>query len=175
MRSFAGTTPSCPTPETLDLSLSDISRAAVSQTRTPGYDLLLLERDEFRCQITKMYSNNGYNALKKFGKPEKAAELDALSEAEGVITDTQAAHIIPFNLGEFTGGSDEEAKMRAWKGLYHVFPEIRELIAPESINSPRNALTLAACVHSAFGQFSFGLCPMVILLASRPDQPRQLC
>lgn len=54
--------------------------------------------------------------------------------------------------------------MYSWQGIYHVFPELRRKVAyDESINDFCNAFTMDYQLRLLFGEFRFGLNPMVSL------------
>ena len=51
-------------------------------------------------------------------------------------------------------------KAKTWAYLYRYFPGVRNIInamAPGSINSPKNAMTMVPPLHAEFGRFNFGL------------------
>ena len=71
---------------------------------------------------------------------------------------TQCAHILPFALRKFEEKNATQTKNKAttWWALYHYFPALENKIGPDTINQPRNAITLASTFHEEFGQFTFG-------------------
>lgn len=51
-------------------------------------------------------------------------------------------------------------KAKTWAYLYRYFPGVRNIInamAPGSINSPKNAMTMVPPLHTELGRFNFGL------------------
>lgn len=51
-------------------------------------------------------------------------------------------------------------KAKTWAYLYRYFPGVRNIInamAPGSINSLKNAMTMVPPLHAEFGRFNFGL------------------
>ncbi|KAK5651095.1 hypothetical protein OQA88_13288 [Cercophora sp. LCS_1] len=73
-------------------------------------------------------------------------------------TNTQCVHILPFALSKLEEKNATQAKNKAttWWALYHYFPALENKIGPDTINQPRNAITLASALHEEFGQFTFG-------------------
>jgi len=73
-------------------------------------------------------------------------------------TNTQCSHILPFALSKFEEKNATQTKNKAttWWALYHYFPALENKIGADTINEPRNAITLASALHEEFGQFTFG-------------------
>lgn len=73
-------------------------------------------------------------------------------------TKTQCSHILPFALRKFEEKNATQTKNKAttWWALYRYFPALENKIGPDTINQPRNAITLASALHEEFGQFTFG-------------------
>lgn len=81
-----------------------------------------------------------------------------------IITDAiEAAHIIPFALADVGDGAQDtiSALSQTWSCLYRLFPFLRARcnFSSDQINSPRNAMMLAAGIHDAFGKFKVSLKP----------------
>ena len=98
-----------------------------------------LQLDNHQCVVTKFWEFD-YDS-----RP-----LDAHT------ADLEAAHIIPFGLGNFR---EDERLRRAqiWHCLYRYFPTIYDLFhhSDEDVNCIDNMIILAASLHQEFGRFSF--------------------
>lgn len=146
-----GKTPVSPSPRFgVDDSIEEIISELVSSSREQGWlKEACLRRDDNRCVLSGLYDTR------------KAKE--SLSEDERkrtATTFTQAAHIIPFSVGNFAPTELGNTAM-IWDALYRYFPGIRSRLnfSADKINDTYNAITLADTLHSAFGAFQFALEP----------------
>ncbi|KAJ9214202.1 hypothetical protein DTO166G4_4259 [Paecilomyces variotii] len=100
-----------------------------------------LERDGNRCVLSGLLD-------------EKAAP-----SGDDPVTMTECAHIIPFSLGHWRSESEQRVKAQIWVNLNHCFPSLSQRIGftQQSINEPRNAMTLDPGLHSMFGRFTIAL------------------
>jgi len=100
-----------------------------------------LQRDNHQCVVTKVW------------------DFDYESRPRDAHTaDLEAAHIIPFGLGNFR--EDERLQnAQIWNCLYRYFPTIRDLFhhSDEDVNRIDNVMMLDATLHREFGRFSFVL------------------
>ncbi|KAI2788012.1 hypothetical protein POX_f08395 [Penicillium oxalicum] len=111
-----------------------------SATRRQGeLRQICLQRDNHQCVVTKFW------------------DFDYASRPpDEITTDLEAAHIIPFGLGNF----HEDERLRhaqIWHCLYRYFPTIRDIFhhSNEDVNRVDNVMMLAASLHRDFGRFSF--------------------
>lgn len=100
-----------------------------------------LERDGNRCVLTGLMD-------------DKAAPT-----GDDMVIVTECAHIIPFSLGHWQSESQQHVKAQIWVNLNHFFPSLSQRIGftQQSINEPRNAMTLALALHPMFGRFTIAL------------------
>ncbi|KAK3940786.1 hypothetical protein QBC46DRAFT_312764 [Diplogelasinospora grovesii] len=107
-----------------------------------------LRREGYRCALTNKVDRNTKN--------------QALLGAGARTVLTQCAHILPFALRNFNEQNAQETENKAtiWWALYRYFPDLKDLIGPDSINQRQNALTMLGDLHREFGDFNLALEPL---------------
>lgn len=132
--------------EQIESSLHEIEPSKRNQTRLKQD---CLQRDGFRCSISGHYD---WSSLEE-GK--------VALPADGRLTITQCAHILPFALSDFDERVATETRNKAiiWFALHRYFPELRDKIDTSTINNHANLITMDASLHSAFGQYRIGFWP----------------
>ncbi|KFY31596.1 hypothetical protein V493_00984 [Pseudogymnoascus sp. VKM F-4281 (FW-2241)] len=102
-----------------------------------------LERDDHRCAITN-YVDSIWNH-----------DHSDLYPQETITNHTECAHILPHALGNIDLDRAQEVENAAiiWAALYRYFPALVGEIAPDTINSNANGITLFVALHKCFGQF----------------------
>ncbi|KAF7174205.1 hypothetical protein CNMCM5623_006690 [Aspergillus felis] len=138
----------------LPLSETDITRDNVTSEMTESSSrddqewlkIICLERDNYQCVVTKLWD-------------PVAEPIFKLQEQGGMTLNTQLAHIIPFSLGHSDNDWKAKEIAKCWETLYLLFPSIKDVIKPTTINIPANAMTLAAPIHKDFGSLRIAFVP----------------
>lgn len=96
-----------------------------------------LRRDGWKCVITGVYDN-------------ASRDNDLIDDVDPdvQVDDCDAAHIIPFEFGE--GGE-------VWDTLYRYSPEVKGILAPDTINDHRNVMTVGLVLRPRFSKFNISL------------------
>ena len=102
-----------------------------------------LLRDGDKCVIT-----GHYNVLSD-------------SDADGMTSRLEAAHIMPFALGRFQNDYERQRMVAVWANILHYFPNVRSRLNfyYENINSMENVMMLSNYLHDEFGSFRLALEP----------------
>ncbi|OJD13515.1 hypothetical protein AJ78_06041 [Emergomyces pasteurianus Ep9510] len=114
---------------------------SVSQSRDPKFRETCLQRDNYKCVVTKEMDIDYWEEI---GCP-----------SDVLFGDVEAAHIIPF---AYASWNDRPASSKnisnAWELLYRCFPAIRRVgMSIESINDPSNGIILRNFIHNEFEKF----------------------
>ncbi|KAJ5661686.1 uncharacterized protein N7477_009302 [Penicillium maclennaniae] len=109
------------------------------QVRDMNFRNGCLERDRYRCVVTKAISFN---------------EAEETESADDVLQgDLEAAHIIPWSFASYDPMKGASVVSNMWETLYQCFPEIRAIMRNSRINEIETGLTLHNSIHRAFGRF----------------------
>ncbi|KAI9777150.1 MAG: hypothetical protein M1816_004907 [Peltula sp. TS41687] len=98
-----------------------------------------LRRDGNKCVVTGCYDI----------RQESLLSQEELSEMTPAFV--EAAHILPFSLGQYTK-NQEWSSATIWEALYRYFPSLAQFKG-EHINDPSNGMILLRDLHLAFGSF----------------------
>ncbi|PKX98436.1 HNH endonuclease signature motif containing protein [Aspergillus novofumigatus IBT 16806] len=149
MKAEGGKTPQV-TP--LPFSATDITREIVASEMTQSSSrndqgrlkTACLQRDNYKCVVTKIWDPVAVSTF----------------NIQGAMTlRTQLAHIIPFSMGHWENEWKEKEIAQCWETLYLLFPSIKDIIMPTTVNTPANAMTMAVPVHQDFGSFQIAFTP----------------
>ncbi|CAG8934761.1 unnamed protein product [Penicillium salamii] len=113
--------------------IEPITRA--DQSRLRGH---CLQRDGYKCLATGCYS------------------LPDPHPPNAITTHLEAAHIIPFALGDFDANNRDSVDRHStiWVNLNRYFPVLRNMsFTSEQINEEKNVLMLDSQIRTEFGQF----------------------
>ncbi|GFG12958.1 hypothetical protein IFM5058_06210 [Aspergillus udagawae] len=149
MKAQGGKTPQV-TP--LPLSATGITRDNVASEMTQSSSrndqgwlkTTCLQRDNYKCVVTKIWD----------------PVAGSIFNIQGEMTlNTQLAHIIPFSMGHWENERKAKEIAQCWETLYLLFPSIKDIIKPTTVNTPANAMTMAVPVHQDFGSFQIAFRP----------------
>ncbi|OXV08858.1 hypothetical protein Egran_03378 [Elaphomyces granulatus] len=118
-----------------------------SRNEQPMLKRLCLQRDDYRCIVT--------------GTIDPAAERaypDVVFD-ENRMGPTNASHIIPFALGRYQNAAQEQNICHIWTTLFALFPALHDVISADTINEPKNVMTLLEVLNTQFGKLNFALEP----------------
>ncbi|GFG25701.1 hypothetical protein IFM61606_05653 [Aspergillus udagawae] len=102
------------------------------------------QRDNYKCVVTKIWD----------------PVAGSIFNIQGEMTlNTQLAHIIPFSMGHWENERKAKEIAQCWETLYLLFPSIKDIIKPTTVNTPANAMTMAVPVHQDFGSFQIAFRP----------------
>jgi hypothetical protein len=127
----------------------ELARTQIEGSSRTGQNSLkkeCLRRDGHRCVVSGLIDSEAYANMPP-------------GERKGTgKTKTQCSHILPFALSKLEEKNATQTKNKAtiWWTLYHYFPVLENKIGADTINQPRNAITLDSKLHEEFGQFTFG-------------------
>jgi hypothetical protein len=133
-----------------------------SSSRKEQPMLKSLQRDDYRCIVT--------------GTIDPAAERaypDVVFD-ENWMGPTNASHIIPFALGRYQNAAQvsfyspyyyappksefqEQTICHIWTTLFALFPALHDVISADTINEPKNVMTLLEVLNTQFGKLNFAL------------------
>lgn len=117
----------------------DLESAARSSQ--PSLREKCLARDGNRCVISGLWNRD----VEPWPAGEDVAPL-------------QAAHIIPFSLGEFGDANERREKLMMWTSLFRCFPYLRSLLTADGgVNQEENIVTLVNILHNEFVAFRMTL------------------
>ncbi|GFF39501.1 hypothetical protein IFM46972_05898 [Aspergillus udagawae] len=102
------------------------------------------QRDNYQCVVTKIWD----------------PVADSIFKIQGEMTiHTQLAHIIPFSMGHWDNERKAKEIAQCWGTLYLLFPSIKDIIKPTTVNTPANAMTMAMPIHQDFSSFQIAFRP----------------
>ncbi|KAL1962506.1 hypothetical protein VTN77DRAFT_9627 [Rasamsonia byssochlamydoides] len=81
------------------------------------------------------------------------------NQSDALEADTELAHIIPFSRASYSTEEEHHRISEIWVTIFRYFPSVRSRInfIADSINHPRNAMTMHSYVHRKFGDFTIAL------------------
>ncbi|KAK2787933.1 hypothetical protein FQN53_004374 [Emmonsiellopsis sp. PD_33] len=117
------------------------SSLPVSQGRDHEFRETCLQRDDYRCVVTRRIDTQRWEDL---GRPTDVP-----------FGDLEAAHIIP---SAYASWNDHPTSLmnvtKAWELLYRYFPAIKRVgVSVENINDPSNGIMLRSHIRREFGKF----------------------
>ncbi|KXG48990.1 uncharacterized protein PGRI_028600 [Penicillium griseofulvum] len=98
-----------------------------------------LQREGYRCTITKMWSSNDHPPP---------------GEPTGIL---RAVHILPFALRSFTNDDERRETSQVWATIFRYFPSLRSTLnmSPEDVNREDDIMMMTTPIHEEFGLFHF--------------------
>ncbi|KAN0072057.1 hypothetical protein V8E54_009786 [Elaphomyces granulatus] len=150
-----------------------------SSSRKEQPMLKSLQRDDYRCIVT--------------GTIDPAAERaypDVVFD-ENWMGPTNASHIIPFALGRYQNAAQvsfyspyyyappksefqEQTICHIWTTLFALFPALHDVISADTINEPKNVMTLLEVLNTQFGKLNFALSQLHFLPSPDVHGKRQV-
>ena len=106
-----------------------------------------LKRDGNSCVLTHIYDENV--------KPRPSRRI---------LGALEAAHIIPFSLGNCNTEAERQQIGTIWNTMYRYFPSVRSRLSfgYESLNDVSNVMMLLGPLHGYFGAFKLALEPTAV-------------
>ena len=122
---------------------------------------MCLRRDKFSCILTGFLDH------------VSIANKRTIDHEGRLTLSTDVAHILPSALAGFDekDAAQTHNKAMIWQSLFRYFPRLDGKIAPGSINSPSNAMTMHEFWHREFGSFRLFFEPTVSEAFNTTDAP----